>query len=126
MKFDYKNGLIWISLIIEYDGKEIQIDNCILDTGSATTAIDIELIDFNYKKPSTVKRLKGIGGGTQEVIGQEVAKIIIDDGQIAYVEVEFGDIQADLGINGFVGTDILKYFDIGIKFSSKKIILKQL
>ena len=126
MKFDYKNGLIWISLIIEYDGKEIQIDNCILDTGSATTAIDIELIDFNYKKPSTVKRLKGIGGGTQEVIGQEVAKIIIDDAQIAYVEVEFGDIQADLGINGFVGTDILKYFDIGIKFSSKKIILKQL
>jgi len=126
MNFDYKSGLIWISLLIEYDGKEIQIDDCILDTGSATTAIDIDFIDFNYKKPSVVKRLKGIGGGTQEVIGQEVEKIVIDDAQIANVEVEFGDIQADLGINGFIGTDILKYFDIGIRFSSKEIILKQL
>ena len=62
MNFDYKNSLIWISLLIEYDVKEIQIDDCLLDTGSATTAIDIDFIDFNYKKPSVVKRLKELVG----------------------------------------------------------------
>lgn len=126
MNFDYRNGLIWISLVIEYSGNEIKIDNCILDTGSATTAIDIDLIDFNYERPSILRRLKGIGGGTQEVISQEVEKIVIDSEQIEDVQIEFGDIQADLGINGFIGTDILKSFDIDIKFSSKEIILKQL
>lgn len=125
MNFSYKNGLIWISIIIEYNKMELTINNCIMDTGSATTAVDIDLIDFNYKKPSVLKRLKGIGGGTQEVIGQEVDKIIIDGFMIPGVEVEFGDIREDLGINGFIGTDILKNFDIGINFSNMKITLKR-
>ncbi|CAB1078236.1 hypothetical protein D1AOALGA4SA_5993 [Olavius algarvensis Delta 1 endosymbiont] len=41
------------------------------------------------------------------------------------VEIEFGDIQADLGINGFIGTDVLRHFDINIKFSTKELYFKQ-
>ncbi len=78
MKFDFKNGLIWVSINLEYEGKDKKIENCILDTGSATTALDIDLVEFNYRKSSTVKRLIGIGGGTQEVISQQVEKITID------------------------------------------------
>ena len=52
MNFNFRNGLIWISIDIEYEGENVKIDNCILDTGSATTAIDIDLVEFNYKKPS--------------------------------------------------------------------------
>ncbi|CAB1084140.1 hypothetical protein D1AOALGA4SA_11672 [Olavius algarvensis Delta 1 endosymbiont] len=78
MNFSFRNGLIWISVVIEYEGESIKFDNCILDTGSATTAIDIDLVEFNYNKPSFVKRLVGIGGGTQEVINQEGNKIAIE------------------------------------------------
>jgi hypothetical protein len=124
MNFNFRNGLIWISIDIEYEGENINIDNCILDTGSATTAIDIDLVEFNYKKPSFVKRLVGIGGGTQEVINQEVNKITIDQISLEKVEIEFGDIQADLGINGFIGTDVLRNFDINIKFSNKELYFK--
>ena len=124
MNFNFRNGLIWISIDIEYEGENINIDNCILDTGSATTAIDIDLVEFNYKKPSFVKRLVGIGGGTQEVINQEVNKITIDEISLGKVEIEFGDIQADLGINGFIGTDVLRNFDINIKFSNKELYFK--
>ena len=125
MNFNFRNGLIWISIGIEYEGEDINIDNCILDTGSATTAIDIDLVEFNYKKPSFVKRLVGIGGGTQEVINQEVKKITIDQISLENVEIEFGDIQADLGINGFIGTDILRHFDINLKFSTKELYFKR-
>jgi len=97
----------------------------LLDTGSATTAIDIDLVEFNYKKPSFVKRLVGIGGGTQEVINQKVNKITIDQISLENVEIEFGDIQADLGINGFIGTDVLRHFDINIKFSTNELYFKQ-
>jgi hypothetical protein len=125
MNFEYRNGLIWLPIYIEYDGKNIKIDNCILDTGSATTAIDIDLIEFNYKKPSLVKRLVGIGGGTQEVISQEVDAVTIGQFLFKNLDIEFGDIQADLGINGFIGTDLMKHCDINIKFSTKEIFLRQ-
>ena len=47
MKFHFRNGLIWVSIDLDYEGKDVKIDNCIIDTGSATTAIDIDLVDFN-------------------------------------------------------------------------------
>ncbi len=124
MNFEYRNGLIWLPIYIGYAGKNIKIDNCILDTGSATTAIDIDLIEFNYKKPSLVKRLVGIGGGTQEVISQKVDALTIGQFSLRNLDIEFGDIQADLGINGFIGTDLMKHCDISIKFSTKEIFLK--
>ncbi len=40
MKFEWKHGLIWISCELEYEGKTIKADQCILDTGSASTALD--------------------------------------------------------------------------------------
>ena len=50
--FEWKHGLIWITFELEYKEKAVKIDNCILDTGSATTTVDIELVDFNYRKPA--------------------------------------------------------------------------
>ena len=82
MNFELKNGLIWISFFLNYEGNEIEIDNCIVDTGSATTAIDIDLVEFNYSKPANIKRLIGVGGGTQEVISQNVNKVILDQKEI--------------------------------------------
>lgn len=42
MNFEFKDGLIWISVDLIYEGKLVRVDNCILDTGSETTAIDID------------------------------------------------------------------------------------
>ncbi len=70
MNFELKHGLIWITFELIYEGNSVVIDNCIVDTGSAATAIDIDLVNFNYGKSAIVKRLFGIGGGTQEVVSQ--------------------------------------------------------
>ncbi len=59
MTFEFRQGLIWVAVTLEYEGKSIDIDRCILDTGSATTAIDIDLISFNYQKPAIIRRLRG-------------------------------------------------------------------
>lgn len=121
MMFKWKQGLIWISFEIEYEGKAIKIDDCILDTGSATSAIDIDLVEFNYKKPTEIKRLYGIGGGTQEVVSQEIDAINIDGHNLSRFNGEFGDFKDDLGINGFVGNDILEHFKVNIDYSQKQI-----
>lgn len=124
MIFELKQGLIWLHFEIVYEGNRIKIDNCILDTGSATTAIDIDLIDFNYRKPSKIKRLFGIGGGTHEVISQKIDKAIIDEVQLKDIEIEFGDFKTELGINGFIGNDILRQFLITIDYLKLKVEFK--
>ena len=107
MKFKWSNGLIWVSLDIVYEGHHFEISDCILDTGSASTAIDIDKVEFNFKKPTKLKRLVGVGGGTQEVLSQVVDEVIVDGQTISNMPIEFGNLQGDMGINGFVGTDLL-------------------
>jgi len=107
--------------MMEYDGKRITIENCIFDTGSATTAIDMELVDFNYHKPAFIRRLCGFGGGTQEVICQKTDRFLIDNAELEDVEIEFGDIQSGFGISGFVGNDILSRFSFSVDFFKQNI-----
>ena len=124
MKFEWKDGLIWITFKLEYEGTVFSIDNCIVDTGSATTAVDIDLVDFNFRKPAILTRLFGIGGGTQEVITQKIDGLIIDKHELKGIEIEFGNLHSDLGINGFLGNDILSLFTITINYSKQKIEFK--
>ena len=124
MKFEFHRGLIWIPLTIRYEGAPIDIEHCILDTGSATTAIDIDLVEFNYRKPASIKRLYGLGGGTQEVISQEIDGLTIDQTELKMIEIEFGDIKSDFGINGFVGNDVLSRFSFTVDFSTQEINLR--
>ncbi len=124
MKFEWKQGLIWINVTIIYGGKNIIIPNCIIDTGSSSTMIDIDLVEFDYHKPALIKRLFGIGTGKQEVLCQQVDKLIIDQFELDAVEIEFGAIKENLGINGFIGNDILSQFMLTINFKQKVIDFK--
>jgi hypothetical protein len=93
MNFEFKEGLIWIKVALNYTGMWFEIDNCILDTGSASTAIDIDQIHLDYQKPTRIKRLFGIGG-TQEVIAQNIAGIKVDNKIIEHFDIEFGQFES--------------------------------
>ncbi len=49
MNFAFKKGLLWIAVSVIYEGQRIEINDCIVDTGSATTATDIDLVPINYQ-----------------------------------------------------------------------------
>jgi hypothetical protein len=123
MKFEFKSGLIWIPIEINYEGKWQVIENCILDTGSASTAIDIDHINFNFNKPAKIKRLLGIGTGTQEVLCQSVAGLKINEKVLSDIEIEFGNFKSTIGITGFIGNDILSRFKLFLDFPRYQISL---
>lgn len=123
MKFEFRQGLIWVPVILQFEGKLVEVDDCILDTGSASTAIDIDLVEFNYHKPAYLKRLRGLGGGTQEVVSQKIDLFQIGNQPFHNIEIEFGDIKADFGINGFIGTDILSRLNFIVDFVDQIITL---
>jgi len=121
MNFEFRNGLIWLPVEIQYDGLIVRIDNCILDTGSATTAIDIDYIPFNYRKPAKIRRLFGVGDGTQEVVCQRIDFIRLGNDSIQNAEIEFGYFKSRIGISGFIGNDILSNFGVSIDFKNRNI-----
>lgn len=120
MKFHWENGLLQISVQLYYDNKEYNIDNCILDTGSAGTAFDIDLIEFNYKKPTLIRKIRGIGGD-QEVATQQIDTLFLDSFALEKIDVEFGNFTNRFGINGFIGINALSHFQTTISFSKKSI-----
>ena len=121
MRFEFRHGLIWVAITLVYEGKSVDIDRCILDTGSATTAIDIDLVAFNYQKSAIIRRLRGLGGGTQEVVCQNIDSLKLDDTELSPIDIEFGDISSTLGINGFIGNDILSRFSLTTDFFEREI-----
>ena len=121
MKFAFRQGLIWIPIEIIYEGQAVKIQDCIIDTGSATTAIDIDLVAFDYRKPAIIRRLCGLGGGTQEVVCQQIECVKIEAAVLSDVEIEFGDISSQFGINGFIGNDILRRFSFSIDFPNREL-----
>ncbi len=125
MTFTFREGLIWIPVEIVYEGQTVTIENCIVDTGSATTAFDIDLVVFNYQKPAFIRRLCGLGGGTQEVISQRIDLLKIDTANFSGIDIEFGDISSQFGINGFIGNDVLCQCAVNIDFPKQEFRIHQ-
>lgn len=123
MKFSFRQGLIWIPIELVYEGQVVNIENCIIDTGSATTAIDIDGVAFNFRKPATIRRICGLGGGMQEVVSQTIDQIKIDAECFSNVEIEFGDISSQFGINGFIGNDLLSHFSFTLDFFTEQFYI---
>jgi len=116
MQFIEHDGLIFIPIILGYNSKNYQVTDCILDTGSAGTVIDVDIIGFNPKIPGILKRLHGIGGH-QDVVAQQVDFIKIENFGKENILVEFGDIKNSYGIKGILGTNLLLFMNIYLNFN---------
>ncbi len=124
MNFLFKKGLIWVCVAVIYDGRVTTVENCVVDTGSATTAIDIDQIELNYSRPAKIRRLFGVGDGTQDVIVQNVDAFRIGVHNFKDVELEFGDLKGRFGIGGFIGNDILSRCNVNIDYTNQNLNLK--
>jgi hypothetical protein len=120
MQFIEHDGLIFIPITLGYNSKNYQVTDCILDTGSAGTIIDVDLIPFNPKIPGILKRLHGIGGH-QDVVAQYVDFIQIENCWLENILVEFGDIQNSYGIKGILGTNLLRFMSLYLNFNQQEI-----
>ncbi|KPA12544.1 Peptidase A2A, retrovirus RVP subgroup [Candidatus Magnetomorum sp. HK-1] len=120
---DFSHPWIWWARI--HNRQLYSRYNCIVDTGSASTAVDINIVSFNYQKPAIIKMLFGIGGGEQEVVSQEVDSLKLGQETFKNINIEFGDLAVDFGINGFIGTDLLSQFLLSIDFIKQEIIFSK-
>lgn len=112
-------------VLVVQNGKEIALDNCIFDTGSAGTTFDtdeVSKIGIQSTAESKLKRLVTVGG-YQTVFTAIVEKIFLGKEELIDTEIEVGNLHSKFGVQGIIGTDLMRQFDWSIQFSIGKITL---
>lgn len=118
-EFKLRSGLIYMPLSLVYGNVRLSL-SAIVDTGSAGTAIDINLIQLERCRPSRIVEISGIGG-SQDVVIQDVEELEFCDQIVKSFPIEFGDIESTFGFNAIVGSDLLDAIGAVIDYKQHQI-----
>lgn len=119
MKFEYRNGLLYIPITVFYDSNVTLLG--IIDTGSAGTVVEVE--EFNIELLSRNSRMiTVIGvGGVQEGFAQTVSDVTIGEFSVKNFEIEFCDLKDDFGFSAIIGSDLLDALGAVIDYREREI-----
>ncbi|OGQ38421.1 MAG: hypothetical protein A2W61_02960 [Deltaproteobacteria bacterium RIFCSPLOWO2_01_44_7] len=123
ISFRLFKGLLYMPVTITNKGQKLLLNNCIFDTGSAGTTFDTEeaaKIGIKSTLESKLKRLVTVGG-YQTVFTHCVDILLLGNQTLHKIEVEVGNLHSKFGIEGIIGTDLMRLFDWEIIFSQSKI-----
>ena len=105
MKIEYREGLIFTSLKIEFRGLFKVIDNVVIDTGAAETIISPDAVDdigIIAESDDSINSFYGVGGSLHNFFSKKVDKVCLGK-----VNSDFGVIDPSERINGLLGLDLL-------------------
>ena len=123
VKLDYKYGLPFCEVTIEYKGNSITLDNILLDTGSGGTILKMDEVDkigITIEKEDTIETISGVGG-IEFVYKKEIDKIRFGILTIENFNIEIGVMDYGFEINGIIGMDFMKH--IGAIIDLEKMIV---
>lgn len=126
-KLIYKNGLLYTNLILFHDGKEVIVEDVIIDTGAFHTIISpvfLEELDTEVALDDEIVNAYGLGGGMCSSLRKRIDKVSIGEINIKNMKIDFGEIDSEDRVNGLIGLDFLKTAKIIIDVDDNKIFLK--
>lgn len=104
-----RNGLPVVSLTLEYQGRNVTVDNVILDTGAAESLIDreaVEELQIETDDNDIIVPMAGIGGRAyalrKRIDGLQFGSYCVESPY-----VDFSNMDEHPGVNGLLGFDIL-------------------
>lgn len=110
VELQLKYGLPFCSVKLNYKGKEIILNDILLDTGSGGTVFKmdkVEEIGITIEEDDTIETISGVGG-SEFVYKKSLDKIEIGEIELKGFKVEIGVMDYGFEINGIVGMDFLK------------------
>lgn len=109
MKIRVQDGLPFITAVLNHRGKQIELAQVLLDTGSAGTLLAVDRIsglDLKYEPDDAVHRVRGIGGA-EFVYTKQIDRLSSGELEVTDFEVEIGAMEYGFEIDGIIGTDFL-------------------
>ena len=108
MNIEFRDGLLFTSIQITYNGVSKVIDNMVIDTGCARTLIVsevVEEINIRVEPDDELIVCQGIGG-TEVSFVKHIDLIKLENIEFKNKDIDFSNIDYG-GINGLVGLDLL-------------------
>src|SRR5215510_2966049 len=109
MNIQVRDGLLYVTVTLLYGGRQLDLANVLLDTGSAGTlfAVDqVVAVGLQYEADDPVQRIRGIGGA-EFVFIKRIDRLSVGELQVTDFEIEVGAMDYGFAIDGIVGTDFL-------------------
>ncbi len=123
MKIRIEEGLPFVTVILVFQEQQIQLDQVILDTGSAGTIFKLgKLKSFGIRQEVTdaVHRISGVGG-SEFVFMKRIDRIILGNIAVNDFEVEIGTMEYGFPIDGILGLDFLAVVGVVIDLKQLEI-----
>jgi hypothetical protein len=110
MKIDIQYELPFVKLVVQYRGKRLILNKVLLDTGSAGTILNANVVDEIGVVPEendAVDIIRGVGG-VEYVYVKNFEKIILGEVSQENFQVEIGNMDYGLEIDGILGFDFIQ------------------
>lgn len=109
MKIRFRDGLPFVTATLVYQGKKLEVEEVLLDTGSAGTMFScdqVASIGLVAEPQDPLRQIRGVGG-FEFVFVRRVDRLVMGDLEVRNFEVEIGVMDYGFEIEGIVGMDFL-------------------
>lgn len=123
MRIDVRYGLPFIEVIICYRGEELHLKNVLLDTGSAGTIFNADVVDaigVQIEPGDFLNKIRGVGG-VEVVYSKQLDFVSTGEASLGRFEVEIGEMDYGMEIDGILGFDFIQ--SAGLVIDSKELIV---
>ena len=124
MDIEFRNGLLFTSLEITFQGMKKMINDIVIDTGAAETLISpdiVEEIGIVAALTDRISSFYGVGGSLHNFFSKEVDRICLGSIDIINAKLDFSVIDPAGDINGLLGLDLL--MEMGAVIDLKKLTM---
>lgn len=126
MKIEYRDGLIFTEVKLNFRGKTKIIENVVIDTGAAETIISPDAVSdlgIYAELNDKVGSFYGVGGSLNNFFSKNVDILGMDTFELKDVKLDFGIIDPRGEINGLIGLDLLIKVGAIIDLKNMNIII---
>jgi predicted aspartyl protease len=109
MQLTLRDDLVVVSVTVAYQGREVEVPDMVVDTGSATTMLSTDVVAQIGIVPElhdVLHVVRGVGG-TEVVFSRRVDRLQVGPRAVEQFEIEVGGIDEAFDINGILGLDFL-------------------
>lgn len=102
-------GLPFVSIQIEFRGQKVNLPNVLLDTGSASTLLNADVvrgIGMVPEENDVVNIIRGVGG-IEYVYTKLLDSITVDGALLHNFEIEIGNMDYGLELDGILGFNFM-------------------
>ncbi|NMI06891.1 hypothetical protein HF638_23155 [Paenibacillus sp. SZ31] len=110
MKISEIYGLPFISIKLEFRGEVLLLEKVLLDTGSASTLLNADVVREVGMVPEEndlVEIIRGVGG-IEYVYTKSLDSITVDGTTINNFQIEIGNMDYGLEIDGILGFNFMR------------------